>query len=100
MMLPFLFGFGILLWFGNRSKTRELIKTYTKYKAAFVAGFIIGISWIASYFIAHPKSFVGRAGQVSVFNKELNHGDLIGTIIDVFKKTIMKIGRASCRERV
>ncbi len=49
---------------------------------AIVAGiaFIIFIAPIAHYFYTHPGSFVGRSGQVSVFNPELNQGDLIGTI--------------------
>ncbi|MBX4186834.1 MAG: glycosyltransferase family 39 protein [Candidatus Doudnabacteria bacterium] len=89
MMVPLVLGFAVLLWLANRSRTRELIREYTKYKATFVAAFILGISWLATYFIAHPGSFVGRAGQVSVFNKELNNGDLIGTIIDVFRKTVL-----------
>jgi hypothetical protein len=89
MMLPLLFGFGLLLFLGNRFDWRELVKKYTKYKLAFVGAFLVGISWIAHYYIQHPGSFVGRAGQVSVFNKELNHGDMIGTFLDVVKKTIL-----------
>jgi 4-amino-4-deoxy-L-arabinose transferase-like glycosyltransferase len=89
MMLPLLFGFAILLFYGNRSKWKEIIKIYTKYKITFIAAFLVGISWLASYFIAHPASFVGRAGQVSIFNKELNNGSVLGTFIDVLKKTIL-----------
>ena len=32
---------------------------------------------------------LGRAGQVSVFNKELNKGDLPGTVVTVVKKTVL-----------
>ncbi|MEJ0021219.1 MAG: glycosyltransferase family 39 protein [Candidatus Doudnabacteria bacterium] len=89
MMLPLVVGFLFLLFLGYRSRWREIYKNYKKYKLTFGAAFLITISWIAVYFIQHPKSFVGRAGEVSVFNKTLNQGDLIGTVIDVFKKTIL-----------
>lgn len=89
MMLPLLFGFAILLWFGNRAQTKELLKTYTKYKIVFATAFLIGFAWLGTYFIQHPGAFVGRAGHVSVFNKDLNKGDIVGTTIDVFQKTIM-----------
>lgn len=42
--------------------------------------FVIVIFPIAQYFYTHTGSFVGRSGQVSVFNVELNQGDLIGTM--------------------
>ncbi|QQS22623.1 phospholipid carrier-dependent glycosyltransferase [bacterium] len=38
------------------------------------------IAPLAHYFYTHPGSFVGRSGQVSIFNPELNQGDLIGTL--------------------
>ena len=49
--------------------------------AAFIAP-------IAHYFYTHPGSFVGRSGQVSIFNPELNHGNLIGTLGAVFWESI------------
>jgi hypothetical protein len=48
-----------------------------------VISFAIFIAPLAKYFYTHPGSFVGRSGQVSVFNPELNHGDLKGTILEV-----------------
>ena len=45
--------------------------------------FIIFISPLAYYFYTHPGSFIGRSGQVSVFNPELNNGNLVGTILEV-----------------
>ncbi len=50
--------------------------------------FIIVISPIAHYFYTHPDSFVGRSGQVSVFNPELNNGNLIGTITEVTRASL------------
>ena len=48
--------------------------------------FIFPLFW---YFYTHPGSFVGRSGQVSVFNPELNGGDLIGTMLEVFRLSII-----------
>ncbi len=45
--------------------------------------FVIFIYPLAHYFYTHPGSFVGRSGQVSVFNPELNQGNLYGTIAEV-----------------
>lgn len=45
--------------------------------------FAIVIFPLANYFYTHPGSFVGRSGQVSVFNPELNQGDLVGTLAQV-----------------
>jgi len=39
------------------------------------------------YFLKNPASFVGRSGAVSIFNPELNQGNLIGTFWEVLKKT-------------
>ncbi len=39
------------------------------------------------YFIKNPASFAGRAGAVSILNPELNQGNLIGTFLEVLKKT-------------
>src|SRR3989344_2890572 len=89
MMIPLVIVFLALLALGFRSQMRQLFREYTKYKAVFAAAFLLAISWLAVYFIQHPGSFVGRAGQVSVFSADLNHGDLVGTVIEVFKKTIL-----------
>src|SRR5690606_37770165 len=35
-----------------------------------------------------PGSFIGRAGQVSIFSPDLNNGDLVGTFLEVFRLTI------------
>jgi 4-amino-4-deoxy-L-arabinose transferase-like glycosyltransferase len=41
------------------------------------------------YFVNHPGSFMGRAGYVSIFNSDQNKGDLIGTFLEVAKKTFL-----------
>ncbi len=89
-MMPFiLFALLVVLLFAVRDRIREVIKTYWSGIEAFIIGFLISFSWLGSYFIAHPKTFVGRAGEVSIFNKELNGGNVIGTFITVVKKTLM-----------
>jgi len=55
----------------------------------FLAAFIVVVFPLAKYFYTHPGSFVGRSGQVSVFNPELNHGNLVGTIGEVFKESVL-----------
>jgi len=41
------------------------------------------------YFANHPGSFMGRAGYVSIFNPDQNKGDLLGTFLEVSKKTFL-----------
>ncbi len=71
---------------------KKRFATIQKYLMSFVyasLSFVVFIAPIARYFYTHAGSFVGRSGQVSVFNPELNHGDLIGTILEVLRKSIM-----------
>lgn len=65
------------------------VKEYWKPFVAFVISFVIFVLPIALYFIHNPESFVGRSGQVSVFNPELNHGHLFGTIIEVTRVSLL-----------
>jgi len=61
-----------------------------KYWLEMVIGFLIMLlisTPLLIYFIHHPGDFAGRAGYVSVFNKDQNHGDLVGTFLQVAKKT-------------
>lgn len=51
--------------------------------------FTIAIAPLAHYFYTHEGSFVGRSGQVSVFNPNLNQGDLPGTILEVTRKSLL-----------
>jgi 4-amino-4-deoxy-L-arabinose transferase-like glycosyltransferase len=68
---------------------REILK---KYWPEMAIGFLIMLFIFAPllvYFIHHPGEFAGRAGYVSVFNKDQNHGDLVGTFLQVAKKTFL-----------
>jgi 4-amino-4-deoxy-L-arabinose transferase-like glycosyltransferase len=90
MMAPLLAMFFVILVFAHRSNLKYLWTEYRKRFFIFVAMFLLAFAWIGYYFfISHPGSFVGRAGQVSVFSPDLNHGDLAGTVIDVVKKTAL-----------
>jgi hypothetical protein len=90
MILPLMVGFAVLLIIGYRGKLFELWREYRKPILAFFAAFIIAFSWIGYYFfVTHPGSFVGRAGQVSIFSESLNNGDVVGTFLNVFKATAL-----------
>jgi hypothetical protein len=60
----------------------QLKKYFAPTMLAAVA-FVVVMLPLANYFYTHPGSFVGRSGQVSVFNPELNQGDLVGTVAQV-----------------
>ena len=88
MMVPLLVGFAILIAFGFRDQWRTWGE-YIKGKMVFLFGFILSFFWLGYYFWTHPGSFIGRAGQVSIFNEQLNNGDIVGTFINVFKLTMI-----------
>lgn len=89
MMLPLLAGFFLILILGNRSFLKLKWQEYRGRIFGFALAFIIAFSWIGYYwFVQHPGTFVGRAGQVSIFSDELNNGDVVGTFTNVFNKTI------------
>ena len=65
MMVPLLFGFGLLLFLGHRKNYKEIVRVYTKYKFTFIAGFLVGIAWIANYFYHNPNLFAARILSVA-----------------------------------
>lgn len=89
MMIPLLLMFAVLLLFSQRTRIKKIFKEYLKPKLIFAGGFVLSFAWLGYYFITHPGSFIGRAGQVSVFNEDLNKGDLVGTVIEVFRLTMI-----------
>ncbi len=88
MMIPLLLMFGFFIVIGLRGEIPKLME-YLKAKWAFIGGFIISFAWLGYYFFTHPGSFVGRAGQVSIFSESLNNGDVLGTFLEVFKLTMI-----------
>lgn len=74
--------------------------------AALLAGFVVLLPLIF-YFVEHPKDFIGRAGQVSVFSPSLQHefggGTLMGTIAYSTRQTLLSffyVGDANWRHNV
>ncbi len=65
------------------------IREYWKQFLLFLMAAVIFFYPLFSYFRSHPGSFIGRSGQVSVFNPELNGGDLIGTILEVSRLSFL-----------
>jgi hypothetical protein len=80
-----------VLWPWLAQLNTSFLKSLKAYLLPFlglVVAFAIVIFPLANYFYTHPGSFVGRSGQVSVFNPELNKGDLLGTVIGVTKLSL------------
>ena len=70
------------------------LKKYFAPAMLAVVAFVIVMLPLANYFYTHPGSFVGRSGQVSVFNPELNQGDLVGTVAQVTGLSVKAYFRA------
>ena len=68
---------------------REIFKKYWKEMIICLIVAILVMSPLIFYFLKHPWSFIGRAAYVSIFNKDQNKGDLIGTFLEVAKKTFL-----------
>jgi hypothetical protein len=89
MMIPMLFGLAIIFLFTYRPSIRQQITSNLKYFWFSLLGFVLSFGWLGYYFFTHKGSFIGRAGQVSIFTESLNHGDVIGTFIKVLKLTFL-----------
>lgn len=68
---------------------RAVAKQYLPLVVVSIISFVICITPLAHYFYTHPDAFIGRSGQVSVFNEELNHGDLVGTVLEVTRLSFL-----------
>lgn len=66
-----------------KSPRFQQIKKYFGSAVIATVSAIIFIFPLAHYFYNHPGSFVGRSSHVSIFNPDLNHGDLWGTFVQV-----------------
>jgi hypothetical protein len=72
-----------------KSPRFEQIKKYFAPALVSALAFSAFIYPLAHYFYTHAGSFIGRSGQVSVFNPELNGGNLIGTILEVTRLSLV-----------
>ncbi|MBI3231761.1 MAG: hypothetical protein HYZ51_01630 [Candidatus Doudnabacteria bacterium] len=86
ILVPVIMFLIIWPWFANAFK--DGLKRYWKHFCILILAFSIFIWPLAKYFYTHPGSFVGRSGQVSVFNPDLNQGNLIGLVIEVAKLSL------------
>jgi len=83
-MMPAIVGFlMVVLLLTNR----RIYKYFWKEIIISFFSAILTLLPLIIYFINHPASFVGRSGAVSIFNPDLNQGNLIGTFWEVLKKT-------------
>lgn len=89
MMLPLLVGFGLVLLFAHRRDLYKIAKKYKDADLAFCGAFAAGIAWLIYYFVQHPASVFGRAGQVSIFSPDLNQGDVLATFLEVLRATVL-----------
>ncbi len=87
IILPALLTVLIYVKYESLRQTFKMIISYKKYLAVSAISFLFFFAPLGYYFYSHPGSFVGRSGQVSVFTPDLNHGDLVGTILTVAEKT-------------
>ncbi len=73
IMVPILFM--VLLWpllaSFKKHELKVAIQKYRKQFLVFVAAFAVFVSWIADYFYHNFGYFIGRSGQVSIFNQSL-----------------------------
>lgn len=89
VILLALLAASVYVKFKSWRQTYEMIISYKKYLIISAVSFLIFFAPLGYYFYSHPGSFIGRSGQVSVFTTSLNHGDVIGTILIVTKKTAL-----------
>lgn len=89
MMIPLLGFLFVALLIAKRGEIIKLAVSQKKYLLAFLALFASAFSWIGYYFFKHPEAFFTRIGHVSIFSKDLNGGDVLGTFLKVFKETIL-----------
>ncbi len=77
-----------LLLLNDKKQSFAWTKQYWKPFVVAVISAVIVFYPLGKYFVQHPGTFVGRSGQVSVFNSDLNHGHLAATVVNVFKKSV------------
>jgi len=72
-------GVWMALWlFNNRA---AITKTRVAQAALFVGVALVVMAPLLAFYAANPQFLTGRAGQVSILNPEINHGNLLGALI-------------------
>jgi len=65
---------------------------FKKFAGSIIVALLVSILVVTPlglYFWQHPGTFAGRSGQVSILNKDLNHGHLILTATNVLEKSVL-----------
>lgn len=65
------------------------LRRWWRAAAVFVAVAVLALAPLLRYFYTHPGSFVGRSGQVSVFNPDLNQGHLWSAVWEVTRLSVL-----------
>ncbi len=102
MAVILLFIIAILV-IADRKQSFVWVKQYWRSFLVGIAAFIVVFAPLGIYFIQNPGTFVGRAGQVSIFNPELNGGHLGATLLSVSKKSLLAyftVGDANWRQNI
>lgn len=84
-MIPILGSLAILVLVLHR---KIFISFWREFVIVLIAAFLV-LTPLIIYFAEHPSYFFGRAGYVSIFNPDLNQGDVVGTFLEVAKKTFL-----------
>ncbi|MBP9727817.1 MAG: glycosyltransferase family 39 protein [Candidatus Moranbacteria bacterium] len=69
----------------------KFLKRFWKHGLIFMLGaFIAAAPMLYHFFIAHPEDFASRSSHISVFNPEVNHGNLPATLAKTFSLSLLK----------
>lgn len=84
---------GLVLWpvltaYWNRG-LGDVVRRWWRPAAVFLVVAALTLAPLLHYFYTHPGSFVGRSGQVSVFNPDLNQGHLWSAVWEVSRLSVL-----------
>lgn len=69
----------------------RFLKRFWKHGLIFLLGaFIAAAPMLYHFFISNPDDFASRSSHISVFNPEVNHGNLGATIAKTFSLSLLK----------
>lgn len=69
----------------------KFLKRFWKHGLVFLLGaFITSAPMLYHFFISNPDDFASRSSHISVFNPEVNHGNLPATLAKTFSLSLLK----------
>jgi len=89
IMPVILFFLLVVALLADRQQGFKWVKSFCKPIAASVVSGLAVFAPLGWYFLSNPGSFTGRSSQVSIFNKDLNHGHLLLTLWQVLQKAVV-----------